>query len=63
VNPTSSELGVSVPTAESEGVGVAEAARELRPVRASYLIEPTSRLRLTFTADWLAENGSAATPA
>lgn len=57
VNPTSAELGVSVPTAESEGVGVAEAAENFG-VRASYLIEPTSRLRLTFTADWLAENGS-----
>ncbi len=57
VNPTSAELGVNVPTAESEGVGVAEAV-ENWGLRASYLIEPTSRLRMTFTADWLAEGGS-----
>jgi iron complex outermembrane receptor protein len=57
VNPTSSELGVSVPTAESEGVGVAEAVENFG-LRASYLIEPTNRLRLTFTADWLGEGGS-----
>lgn len=57
VNPTSAELGVNVPTAESEGVGVAEAVENFG-LRASYLIEPTNRLRLTFTADWLGEGGS-----
>lgn len=56
-NPTSSELGVDVPTADSEGVGVAEAADNYG-VRASYLIEPTNRLRMTFTADWYSEGGT-----
>lgn len=57
VAPCSDELGVSVPTCESEGVGVAEAA-ENWAVRASYLIEPTSDFRLTFTADYIDEGGS-----
>ena len=57
VNPTSAELGVNVPTAESEGVGVAEAADNYG-LRASYLIEPTNRLRVTLTGDWYAEGGS-----
>jgi iron complex outermembrane receptor protein len=51
------QLGTSLPIAESEGVGVAEAAENFG-LRASYLIEPTDRLRVTLTADWLGENGS-----
>lgn len=57
VNPTSAELGVSVPTAASEGVGVAEEADNFG-LRASYLIEPTDRLRITLTGDYLSEGGS-----
>ncbi len=57
VNPTSAELGVDVPTAESEGVGVAEAADNWG-LRASYLIEPTNRLRVTLTGDFLSEEGT-----
>jgi iron complex outermembrane receptor protein len=57
VNPTGAELGVGLGIAESEGVGVAEAVENFG-LRASYLIEPTNRLRLTFTADWLGEGGS-----
>jgi len=56
-NPTSAELGVSVPTAESEGIGVAEAADNFG-LRASYLIEPTPRLRVQLTADWYSEGGT-----
>jgi iron complex outermembrane receptor protein len=57
VSPSSAELGVSIPTAQSEGVGVAEAA-ENWGVRASYLIEPTDSLRFTLTADYLSESGT-----
>ena len=57
MSPTSAELGVSVPTAESEGIGVAEAAENFG-IRGSYLIEPNSQWRVTLTADWLSEGGS-----
>ncbi len=57
VNPPSTQLGTSLGIAESEGIGVAEAAENFG-LRASYLIEPTDRLRVTLTADWLGENGS-----
>lgn len=56
-SPTSSDLGVSVPTASSEGVEVAEAADNWG-ARASFLVEPTSRLTMTFTADYLSEGGT-----
>jgi len=56
-SPCSSEIGVSVPTCEDEGVGVAESA-ENWAVRASYMIEPTSTFRLTLTGDYINEGGS-----
>ncbi|NQY40865.1 MAG: TonB-dependent receptor [Henriciella sp.] len=57
VTPNSSELGLNVPTSEDEGIGVAEAADDFG-IRAAYLIEPTDRLRLTLTADYLEQKGT-----
>ena len=56
-SPTSADLGVSVPTASSEGIDVAEAADNWG-ARASFLIEPTPNLTMTFTADYLSEGGT-----
>ncbi len=57
VTPNSADLGLNVPTSEAEGVGVAEAADDFG-IRAAYLIEPTDRLRLTLTADYLEQKGT-----
>jgi iron complex outermembrane receptor protein len=57
MSPSSADLGVSVPTSEGEGIGVAEAADNWG-LRASYLIEPTSDLRVTLSADYLSEGGT-----
>ena len=55
--PDSAELGLSVPTSEAEGVGVAEAADDFG-FRAAYLIEPTDDLRFTLTYDYIEQKGS-----
>jgi iron complex outermembrane receptor protein len=55
--PSSTQLGLSVPTSESEGVGVAEAADDFG-WRASYLIEPFDNIRATFTYDYVEQKGS-----
>lgn len=57
VTPKSSELGLSVPTSESEGVGVAEAADDLG-FRAAYLIEPAEDWTFTLTYDYLEQKGT-----
>lgn len=57
VTPTSRELGLTVPTAESEGVGVAEAADDFG-VRVSFLAELTDQWTLTLTGDYLTQQGT-----
>jgi iron complex outermembrane receptor protein len=57
VTPDSAELGLSIPTSESEGVGVAEAAEDYG-VRAGFLWEPTDRISLNLTGDFLAQKGT-----
>lgn len=57
VTPDSADLGLSVPTSEAEGIGVAEAADDFG-VRAAYLIEPTDRLRFTVTGDYIQQKGT-----
>jgi iron complex outermembrane recepter protein len=57
VTPTSAELGLSVPTAQSEGVGVAEAADDLG-LRASYLMELSDQWTVTLTGDYLSQQGT-----
>lgn len=57
VTPCSDELGILVGSCEDEGVGVAEAADDLG-VRASYLIEPTDKLKVTLTADYIEQKGT-----
>ena len=57
VTPDSADLGLSVPTSEAEGIGVAEAADDFG-IRAAYLIEPTDRLRFTVTGDYIQQKGT-----
>lgn len=57
LTPSSADLGVSVPTSEGEGIGVAEAA-ENWAARASYYIEFSPDFRLTLTGDYINEGGS-----
>ncbi len=57
VTPCSAELGLSVPTCEAEGVGVAEAAQDIG-LRGAILFKPTERLKLTFTGDYISQAGS-----
>ena len=57
VTPRSSELGLTVPASEAEGVGVAEAADDFG-FRASYLIEPLDDLTVTLTYDQIQQKGS-----
>jgi iron complex outermembrane recepter protein len=57
VTPRSTELGLSVPTSEAEGVGVAEAADDFG-FRASYLIEPLEDFTVTLTYDQIQQKGS-----
>ncbi len=57
VTPDSSELGLSIPTSEDEGVGVAEASDDFG-IRAAYLIKPTDRLTFTITGDYIEQKGT-----
>jgi iron complex outermembrane recepter protein len=57
VTPDSATLGLNVPTSESEGVGVAEAADDLG-LRASYLVDFMDNWTFTLSADYLSQQGS-----
>jgi len=58
ITPCSDELpGVDVPSCEDEGVGVGEAADDLG-LRASLLYEPTDKLKIMLTGDYLTQNGT-----
>ena len=57
ITPDSTELGLTVPTSEAEGVGVAEAADDFG-LRAAYLIELTDSLKATFTGDYISQQGT-----
>lgn len=57
VTPNSADLGLSIPTSEDEGVGVAEAADDLG-ARVTFLAEPTDRLSVTLTADYVEQKGT-----
>lgn len=58
ITPCSTELpGVDVPSCEAEGVGVGEAADDLG-LRASFLYEPTDRLKIELSGDYLQQKGS-----
>lgn len=57
VTPDSAALGLSIPTSEAEGVGVAEAADDFG-VRAGFLFEPTKQLKLTLTGDYIEQAGT-----
>lgn len=58
VTPCSDELpGVEVASCEDEGVGVAEAANDLG-LRASILTEPTDKLSIMLSADYLQQRGT-----
>lgn len=57
VTPDSDELGLSVPTSEDEGVGVAEAADDYA-VRAAYKIEFFDDFEFTVTGDFISQQGT-----
>lgn len=58
ITPCSTELeGVDVPSCEDEGVGVAEAADDLG-LRASLLFEPTDKLKIMLSGDYLEQRGT-----
>ncbi|MEL7486479.1 MAG: TonB-dependent receptor [Pseudomonadota bacterium] len=57
ITPDSADLGLSIPTSEDEGVGVAEAADDFG-IRAAYLIEPTERFSFTLTGDYIFQRGT-----
>lgn len=57
VTPNSADLGLTVPTSEAEGVGVAEAADDLG-LRAAYLIELTDQFTFTLTGDYIEQKGT-----
>ncbi|UTW54705.1 TonB-dependent receptor [Kordiimonas sp. SCSIO 12610] len=57
VTPNSADLGLSIPTSEEEGVGVAEAADDFG-IRGAYLIKPTDRLTFTITGDYIEQKGT-----
>ncbi|MDM3870033.1 TonB-dependent receptor [Porticoccus sp. W117] len=57
ISPTSDELGLDVPVAESEGIGVAEAADD-EGVRISYLYKPTDQWDMQLTYDRVEQKGT-----
>ncbi|MEM9738552.1 MAG: TonB-dependent receptor [Pseudomonadota bacterium] len=57
VTPDSVELGLTIPTSEDEGIGVAEAADDFG-IRAAYKIEPTNDLAVTLTYDYIEQKGT-----
>lgn len=57
VTPDSAELGLSIPTSEAEGVGVAEAADDFG-VRAAFKYKPVDRVTLTLTGDYISQTGT-----
>ena len=58
ITPCSDELpGVDVPSCEDEGVGVGEAADDLG-LRASLLVQPTDKLKIMLTGDYLQQQGT-----
>lgn len=57
VTPNSADLGLSIPTSEGEGVGVAEAADDFG-YRVAYKIEPFERWSLTGTYDYIEQKGT-----
>ncbi len=57
VTPDSAALGLTIPTSQAEGVGVAEAADDVG-VRIGYRIEPRDDLRATFTYDYVKQAGT-----
>lgn len=57
ITPDSSDLGLSVPTSQKEGVGVAEAADDFG-IRAAYRIDFLDKFEFTLTGDYISQQGT-----
>jgi len=57
VTPCRAELGLSVPTCQEEGIGVAEGADDFG-IRGSYLVEATDQLTFTIVGDYITQKGT-----